>query len=270
MLTAALVLVAAAGLAAAGWWWRTAADRERRLRAALGELERLQHAFGRFAPAAVVDRIAAQGVSTAPETKEITVLFADLRDFTALTERMEAAQLVRILNGYLEAMSRAIDAHRGHVGKFIGDGILALFGALEPNPWQTDDAVAAALAMRAALAEYNARLAAEGQPALRNGIGIHRGPVVAGVLGTASLLEYGVIGATVNLAARTERLTRTHGADVLVTAAVRAHLDPRYRLQALPPVAVKGIAEPVATWAVEGFDGAGAPSEPKPFRGEPG
>jgi adenylate cyclase len=151
-------------------------------------------------------------------------------------------------------MAEVAAAHRGHLAKFIGDGFLVLFGALEPNPWQTNDAVHAALAMRAALAAYNARLRAEGLPALTAGIGIHRGPVVAGLIGNAALMEYGVIGRTVNVAARIEGLTRAYATDVLVTDAVAAHLDDRFRLRRMPPAELKGIAGAVLTFAVEGFE----------------
>src|SRR5207247_10589883 len=115
---------------------------------------------------------------------------------------------VGVLNGCFEGMRRAITGHRGHVAQVIGDGILALCGALEANPWQTNDAAHAALAMRAALADYNAALGGEGLPALAMGVGIHRGTVVAGVIGSAELVEYGVIGSAVNLASRVQALTR--------------------------------------------------------------
>jgi class 3 adenylate cyclase len=254
---AALVAVAALVLVA----WRArrvTTDLERRLAGARRELQALQAAFARFVPARVVDEIVADGISTHTEKKDVTVLFADLKGFTALSEAMAPADLVTVLNGYLQCMSAVIVEHRGHVSELIGDGILALFGALETNPWQTNDAVHAALAMRAALADYNATLAAAGHPPLALSIGIHRGPVVAGVIGSAGMLKYGVIGLTVNLAARVESLTRTHAVDVLVTDATRAALDHRFRLRALPSVAVKGIAEPVATFAVDGFDAAEA------------
>jgi adenylate cyclase len=143
----------------------------------------------------------------------------------------------------------------------MGDGILALFGALEANPWQTNDAVHAALAMRAALAELNQALAGDGVPALGMGVGIHRGVVVAGVLGSAELMEYGVIGNTVNLAARIERLTRVHGVDILVTETARATLDRRFRLRPMPSAEVKGISQPLVTFAVDGFEEtAGGPA----------
>lgn len=232
---------------------RRVAALEARLAAASGALESLQHAFSRFTPAAVVEDIIAQGVSTDPTKKEITVLFADLKGFTPLAERLDPDVLVRLLNGWVEHMSRAIATHHGHVAKLLGDGFLALFGALEGNPWQTNDAVSAALAMRAALVEYNATLAGEGLAPLAMGIGIHRGVVVAGVIGTAELVEYGVIGSTVNLASRVEALTRTHGVDILVTESVQAGLDRRFALRPMPPTAVPGMAAPLGTFAVDGF-----------------
>ena len=217
------------------------------------QLEDLQQAFARFAPSEVVEAIIAQGISTRSETKEITVLFADLKGFTPIAEQLEPTQLVGILNGYFAAMGEVIAAHRGHLAKFLGDGLLALFGALEPNPWQTNDAAHAALAMRAALASYNDGLRTQGLPVLAAGIGIHRGPVVAGVVGNAALMEYGVIGRTVNVASRVEALTRVHGVDVLVTDAVRAKLDGRFRLRELAAAEVKGLPDPLVTFALEGF-----------------
>jgi len=255
MLWLVVAVLAAALVALARRGRRTIAQLERRLEGSSRELEALQHAFSRFAPAEVVEDIIAQGVSTHAEKKEITVLFADLKGFTAMSERLGPAELLMILNEYFERMSRVITTHRGHVSKFIGDGILALFGALDANPWQTNDAVRAAFAMQASLAELNVRLAADQRPTLEMGIGIHRGVVVAGVIGSAELVEYGVIGSTVNVASRVQELTRIHGVDVLVTAAVRERLDPRVTVRALPAVAVKGLPEPVPTFTVAPDDG---------------
>jgi adenylate cyclase len=150
-------------------------------------------------------------------------------------------------------MSRAISDHRGHVAKFIGDGLLALFGALDLNPWQANDAAHAALAMAAALDDYNRTLAAEGLPPLRFGVGIHRGSAVAGIVGSDELIEFTAIGRNVNLAARVEALTRSHQVSILVTSEVKEVLDPRFVLRELPPRVVKGFAEPVVTYAVEGY-----------------
>lgn len=247
-ITLALVALAATGGSAMAW--RRSRRLQRRLAGAVAELEHLQTAFGRFAPIRVVDEIVAQGVSRSAERREVTVLFADLQDFTKMSEGLDPEALVNVLNGYFAEMSRAITRHNGHVSKFLGDGILALFGAVTLNPWQARDAVDAALAMRAALAEYNAQLAGAGRPTLRFGVGIHCGPVVAGVLGSHELLEYTVIGDTVNLAARVESLTRAHGVDILLTASVREALVDRYPFVALPPASVKGKSEPVPTWTI--------------------
>jgi adenylate cyclase len=234
---------------------RTVRGLEDRLAVASQALESLQRGFARFAPADVVEDIIAQGASRRSEKKEVTVLFADLKGFTTLAEQIDPQLLVRILNGYFERMSGALRAHQGHVSEFIGDGILALFGALEANPWQTNDAAHAALAMRAALDDYNRTLRADGLPALAMGVGIHRGTVVAGVFGNAELMKYGVIGSAVNLASRVQGLTRTHGVDVLVTDAARAALDPGFRLRPMPATEVKGLSGAVPTFAVDGFAG---------------
>jgi class 3 adenylate cyclase len=137
-----------------------------RLESASTELQNLQMAFGRFAPDDVIEKIIADGGTDVGEKKEVTVIFADLVGFTQLAESTPPAVLVEILNGYFERMSRAITAHRGYISTFIGDGLLALFGAIVPNPWQGNDAVHAALAMHGALAEYNEDLASRGLPAL--------------------------------------------------------------------------------------------------------
>ena len=252
-MSVALALVTALACAAVAAAWRSGREARRlrqRLERSTDELQQLRQSFRRFAPAEVIEGLI-HGTGAAPEKREVTVLFADLVGFTALSERLAPPVLVRILNGYFDRMSRAIGDHRGHVSKFIGDGILALFGALAPNPWQADDAVRAALAMRAALAAYNDHLAAEGLPRLAMGIGIERGTVIAGLIGTPDLMEFTVVGRAVNLAARIQAATREHAVDVLVTENVRAALDVQIRLRELPPAHLKGLAVPVAIWAVE-------------------
>jgi adenylate cyclase len=257
----ALAAIAAVllGLALALLWRaRREANRLReRMQLASRELQHLQTSFARFAPEAVVERIAA-GRSTPGERREVTALFADLVGFTALSESMEPAVLVRILNGYFERMSRAITDHRGHVSTFVGDGILAFFGAFAPNPWQSDDAVHGALAMQAELVDYNRQLAAQGLPGLAVGIGLHRGTGVAGLVGSRDLMQYAFVGRTVNVAARVQDLTRSHKVGILLTEEVREKLDPRFALRRLPPAEVRGVAEPVAIFAVEGLKEEGA------------
>jgi adenylate cyclase len=250
----AIALLIALGLVAARGARKTRALSERLERAAL-ELQRLQMAFSRFAPDHVIERIIADGSEGIGEKKEVTVLFSDLVGFTALSESVEPVLLVRILNGYFERMSAAITEHHGYISTFIGDGILALFGAMAPNPWQGNDAAEAALAMREALAAYNEELAAEGLPSLSIGIGLHRGTGVAGVVGSAELKQFAFIGRTVNVAARAQDLTRSFAADIILTDSVRQGLDRRFVLSALPETAVKGVERPLSIFALEGCGG---------------
>ncbi len=254
LLVGAVAIIALLALA----FWRSrrqVRSLRRRIEATACDLEALQTSFTRFAPDEVVERIIASGVSGGGERKEVTALFVDLVGFTALSESVEPPVLLRILNGYFERMSRAITENRGHVSTFVGDGILALFGALRPNPWQANDAVHAALAMRRELADYNEELAAEALPRLALGVGIHRGFGVAGLVGSRELMQFAFVGRIVNLAARVQDLTRIHDADILVTGEVQKELDPRFSLRPLPPADVRGIREPVATFAVERWDG---------------
>ena len=232
---------------------RRAKSLRAQLDAAAADLQHMQLACSRLAPAGIVQRLVA-GDSVAslaiPERKVVTVLFADLIGYTEISEQLEAGVLAGMLNGFFQRMSDAIQDNGGHVAKFLGDGILAHFGALRPNPWQCDDAVRAALSMRAAMVEYNAELARGGLPAFGIGIGIHRGPGLVGLVGSRDRMDYDFVGRTVNLAARVEALTRVHHVDILVTETVREELDKRFVLEAMPPQLVKGIAEPVVTYAV--------------------
>lgn len=224
-----------------------------RLEAASADLQRLQQSCARLAPGNVVERLITDGVEATAERKEATALFADIVGYTAMSEQLEPPRLARVLNGYFQAMSDAITAHRGHISTYLGDGILAYFGALEPNPWQCNDAAHAALAMRKNLARYNRELEAEGLPALAIGIGLHHGPGLAGMVGSRERMEYAFVGRTVNLSARVQTLTRVHEVDILLTETVRSRLDPAFVLRPLPAMPVKGIEHPVVTYALTDF-----------------
>ena len=236
------------------------ADDAERAGARPSSFRTLQMGFSRFAPDDVIEKIIADGTADIGEKKEVTVLFADLVGFTAMSERTPPTVVVRILNGYFERMSQAITSQRGYVSTFIGDGILALFGSMVPNPWQGNDAVHAALDMRRAVTAYNEELTAEGLPALSLGIGLERGIGIAGLVGSRRLKEFTFVGGTVNVAARVQDLTRVHPADIIVTQTLRDSLDPRFQLRALPDTFVKGIEKPLAIYAVDGFHKEGSVS----------
>ena len=247
MLLNAIALVFAVAAGAGGWvYYRRHQALRRRLDDANRELEQLQRTFNHFAPARVVDDILERRTLDIAETREVTILFADLRGFTALSEQLNASDLVALLNTYFQRMDRAVDEHSGFISKFIGDGLLVLFGALHDNPWQSTDAVKAALAMKRRVDT----LEAEGAEDLSLSVGIHRGPVVAGIVGSFEVKEFTVVGRHVNLASRVEELTRVHEQDILITEAVREDLDPSIAVTEQPPASVKGVQAPITTYAV--------------------
>jgi adenylate cyclase len=230
---------------------------ERHQKALERTVERVEHierAFQRFAPLEVVEQFAQGEAARAPEYREVTIMFADIKGFTSMSEHIEPAVMVDMLNGYFRAMNRCLTDHHGHLSRLMGDGLMALFGAFDKNPWQAADAVRAALAMRDALEDYNRELLARGLPGLAFGVGINTGQAVAGVMGSDHLIEFTVIGDAVNLAARVEGLTRTLGVDILVTLPVKEALDHRFTVRPMPAVPVKGKAEPIVTFAVEAYD----------------
>jgi adenylate cyclase len=243
-----------ATLALGMWYFRREAARLRGLLAgATSRLQRLQVSFAQFAPPDIVERIIDGGIPTRGERMEVTVLFADLVGFTSLAESMDPSKLVEVVNGYFEHMNHAITQHRGHVATFIGDGMLAFFGAFEPNPWQGNDGVYAALEMREELAKYNRELESRGFPTLAFGVGLHRGTGIAGLVGSSQKKEFTLVGRTINVAARVQALTRDHGVDVLLTEDLQRTLDPRFQLEALGPAPLRGIEHPVGLFSVVGF-----------------
>ena len=252
------ILTAVALLALALLLWRARSE-IRQLRQGLERsaenLQNLQLSFSRFAPDDVIERVIADGEASIGEKKDVTVLFADLVGFTALSQRVEPPVLVQILNGYFERMSQAISAHRGYVSTFLGDGILALFGALRPNPWQANDAVHAALEMRSALRAYSDELKSQGLPEHSIGVGLQNGTGVAGLVGSLDLKEFTVIGRMVNEAARVQELTRQFPADIIVTKSMREAMDPGFELVALPATMVKGVDRPLEIFGVEAYRG---------------
>jgi adenylate cyclase len=167
-----------------------------------------------------------------------------------MSDQLDPALTVTILNDYFSRMIPAIARHHGQVTELVGDGLLALFGALENNPWQALDAVLAAQAMRAELAAYNAELGARGLPTLRFGIGIHSGEVVAGMIGTGGLSKFTITGDPINVASRIEGLTSHFQVDLLITDEIRQGLDDRFQLRAMTPATVKGKPAPIQTYFV--------------------
>ena len=228
--------------------------------AGLLDRERVRSLMQKVVSKEIAEEMLRGPVELGGEEREATILFCDIRDFTAWTEGMPPKALVRQLNAYLTAMAAAIDAQRGVVDKFIGDAVMALFGVPVPDPDHPAHAVAAAQAMMARLDALNAERGGAGLAPLRMGIGIATGTVVAGTMGSADRLNYTVVGDVVNLASRLEGLTKTYGAPIIISEATHARLAGRFGTRTLGEVEVKGKREAVRIFTVEpGPVGAGRP-----------
>ncbi|HOG27706.1 MAG TPA: adenylate/guanylate cyclase domain-containing protein [Vicinamibacterales bacterium] len=216
------------------------------------EKRRVKKLFSRFVSRDVYEQLLADpaGARIGGARREMSVLFADIRGFTALTERGQPEAVVAQLNEYFSAMVDVVFRHRGTIDKFVGDMVMALFGAPVPDADHADNAVKAALGMLAALGGLNAKWAAEGRPALDIGIGVNSGDMLAGNIGSDTIMSYTVIGDAVNLGARLESLNKEYGTRLIVSDATRTRLKGRYDLRPLGSVTVKGKSEEVAIFAV--------------------
>jgi class 3 adenylate cyclase len=230
-----------------------AARNARRLAAdtggAMAEQARVVQVFGRY-----VDRTVARAALAgdgAAETREVTVLFTDLREFTAFAERLEPAETLALLNDHYDALIPEVHRHGGSVNKFIGDAVMATFGAPNPTEDHARRALAAATAMLDAQDRLNARLRAEGRPELIMGVGIATGTVVLGALGGADRMEYAVIGDTVNTASRLEGLNKQLGTRLLFSEATRRALGDDPAIRDLGAHPLKGKAQPVAVFTLD-------------------
>ncbi|MDO9225771.1 MAG: adenylate/guanylate cyclase domain-containing protein [Pseudomonadota bacterium] len=202
--------------------------------------------FGQYIPPELVDEMAKDPArySLRGESKVMTVLFSDIVSFTSFSEKLEAAQLAEMLNMYLSAMTRIVQEGRGTIDKYIGDAVMAFWGAPMSDEHHARDAVLVALAMQKGLVELNPRLQAKGWPPVKIGVGVNTGRMSVGNMGSEFRMAYTVMADAVNLASRLEALTRQYGVGVLVGEATRADC-PDLSFQLIDRVRVKGKDVPV-------------------------
>lgn len=219
--------------------------------AGLGERDRVKSAFARYVSHQVMDSILDSKVDVLKgDRRRISVLFCDIRGFTTISEGLPPEKVVQLLNEYFECMVEVVFRNHGTLDKFIGDGMMVIFGAPEDDPYQEEHALTAAIEMQAELRSLAEKWKPEGLN-LRIGIGINSGPAIVGNIGSTRRMEYTAIGDTVNLASRLESATKELGVGILISEYTHNALRGSFRFRSMGSVHVKGRVDPVLTYSIE-------------------
>ncbi|MFO7948352.1 MAG: adenylate/guanylate cyclase domain-containing protein [Armatimonadota bacterium] len=232
-----------------------------------GERRRIRRAWEKRVARDVLDVILDAGPDAYVNGRRTvaTVLFSDIRGFTQMCDTLEPEEVVEVLNVYLQRMTEVITARRGTLHKFIGDGIMAVFGDPVPYEDHADQAVRAAVEMHEALQELRHSSEKKTVKDMRMGVGIHTGELVAGDIGSEDFMEYTTIGRTVSIAARLEGENKTFGTGIIISEDTERLLQDDYPLAHLGDCEIRGVADPISLYAVE-IDGYA--SETDANRGE--
>jgi class 3 adenylate cyclase/CheY-like chemotaxis protein len=226
----------------------------------LAELQRnTRAAFARYVPADVMDEIINETTRkiSLSENRKVSVLFCDIRDFTNITEHYEAQAVVDFLNNFFAKMGSEIISEGGHVDKFIGDAIMAVFGAFQNNEDSPANAIKAAVKMLSALEKINSAGTMSFGGKIETGIGINYGECILGNIGFKNKMDYTIIGDTVNLASRIENLTKIYHHPIIVSESIYEAAKEKFLFRKIDNVRVKGKEKSVGIYAVySGFRGA--------------
>jgi adenylate cyclase len=216
--------------------------------------------FSKYVSKQIVDEILKDpnAVKLGGEVKETTILFSDVRGFTAMSEKLSAPQVVEVLNEYLTAMVDIVIANGGTLDKYVGDAIMAVWGSPLYDPQHRQNAVRTAVQMMEVLQELQAKWQAEGKPHIDIGIGLNTGHVVAGNMGHPDYkMDYTVIGDDVNLAARMESANKEMKSHVLITGSTLEGCEGMVEVVQHPPIHVKGKQKPIDVYEIIGWKGQG-------------
>lgn len=223
----------------------------------LQERDRVKELFGRYVTTQVSDEVLKGQVNLGGESKRVTILFSDIRDFTSMSEQMTPTQVVSFLNEYFSEMVEAVFEHGGVLDKFMGDGMMAVFGSLGDVPDHPKRAVMAALRMKALLAKINGERNMAGKPPIQIGIGIHTDEVVVGNIGSRKRLEYTVIGDGVNTSSRVQSLNKEFGTTILITETTHAAVKDLFECRPMPAAQLKGKTKSLQFFEVVSVRSAG-------------
>jgi adenylate cyclase len=220
----------------------------------LAERDRVRDLLGKVVSPDVAAELLRKDVTLGGEERQVTVLFSDLRNFTGISEALSPQEMLGILNHYFTRMGSIVESHGGVVDKYMGDALMALFGAPVGNPDDADRAMKTALEMTEALEDLNRQWRERGLPTIGVGIGINTDIVVAGNMGSETRLNYTVLGDGVNLASRLEELTKTpeYETRIIISGSTLAMAKERYRTRRLGEVAVKGKQKATEIFALLG------------------
>ncbi|MBN2079216.1 MAG: HAMP domain-containing protein [Spirochaetes bacterium] len=221
----------------------------------LEEREMLKETFGKFVNKEIAEQVLRGEIRLGGERKTATIFFSDIRSFTAISESLEPEEVVEFLNQYMTRMVQCVNETMGVVDKFIGDAIMAVWGAPMSHGNDAENALNGALMMRKELMEFNRDRGGERRPVITIGCGINTGPVLAGQIGSEERMEYTVIGDTVNLASRIEALNKPFGTDILISQDTRDIVKDLFLLEPMKKIKVKGKKEPQQIYAVLGRAG---------------
>jgi adenylate cyclase len=219
----------------------------------LKERDKIKNVFNKFHGSSITEDLLQGDLSLGGSNKEVTVFFSDIRDFTKFSEGHTPEEVVNMLNEYFGIMVGIINKNHGVVDKFIGDAIMAVWGAPKSSGEDPYFAVKACIEMRIALNELNERRGVRGQTPIKIGIGIHSGRAISGTIGSSERMEYTVIGDTVNVTSRIESSTKAFGTDLLVSDATAKIIGEKFVLEFAGAAEVKGKTEPLKMYKVRGY-----------------